>query len=53
LKEFLKGKWEKELNYQLKKELWAFQENRIAVRFEYEYHNVEGEWFDAQMLSQY
>jgi nuclear transport factor 2 (NTF2) superfamily protein len=47
VKKFLKGKWEKELNYQLKKELWAFQENRIAVRFEYEYHNVEGQWFRA------
>lgn len=47
VKEFLKGKWEKELNYQLKKELWAFQENRIAVRFEYEYHNTEGQWFRA------
>lgn len=47
VKEFLKGKWEKELDYKLKKELWAFQENRIAVRFEYEYHNVHGQWFRA------
>jgi nuclear transport factor 2 (NTF2) superfamily protein len=47
VKEFLKGKWEKELNYKLKKELWAFQENRIAVRFEYEYHNAKGQWFRA------
>lgn len=47
VKKFLIGKWEKELNYKLKKELWAFQENRIAVRFEYEYHNAEGHWFRA------
>ena len=47
VKKFLQSKWEKELNYKLKKELWAFQENRIAVRFEYEYHNSEGQWFRA------
>ncbi|SEN44521.1 hypothetical protein SAMN05192574_103183 [Mucilaginibacter gossypiicola] len=45
--EFLTRKWQKELNYKLKKELWAFTDNRIAVRFEYEYHNAEGEWFRA------
>ncbi len=45
--EFLKLKWAKELNYKLKKELWAFYDNRIAVRFEYEYHNNEGQWFRA------
>lgn len=44
---FLSGKWKKELNYKLKKELWAFTDNRIAVRFEYEYTNLEGEWFRA------
>ena len=44
---FLKDKWEKELSYKLKKELWAFNENRIAVRFEYEYHNEAGQWFRA------
>lgn len=44
---FLTGKWEKELDYKLKKEYWAHTENRIAVRFEYEYHNSEGEWFRA------
>ncbi len=44
---FLKKKWDKELAYQLKKELWAFYDNRIAVRFEYEYHNAEGQWFRA------
>jgi nuclear transport factor 2 (NTF2) superfamily protein len=44
---FLSGKWKKELDYKLKKELWAFTNNRIAVRFEYEYHNAEGQWFRA------
>jgi nuclear transport factor 2 (NTF2) superfamily protein len=44
---FLSGKWEKELNYKLKKELWAFTDNRIAVRFEYEYCDVSGQWFRA------
>jgi nuclear transport factor 2 (NTF2) superfamily protein len=42
---FLKGKWEKELHYKLKKELWGFQNNRMAVRFEYEFQNKEGQWF--------
>lgn len=45
--EFLKGKWERELDYKLKKELWGFRNNRMAVRFEYEYHNAEGQWFRA------
>ncbi|MGF7072439.1 DUF1348 family protein [Mucilaginibacter sp. R-33] len=44
---FLTRKWQKELDYKLKKELWAFTDNRIAVRFEYEYHNAQGEWFRA------
>ena len=44
---FLQDKWEKELDYKLKKSLWAFQDNRIAVRFEYEYRNAAGEWFRA------
>ena len=44
---FLQNKWENELLYKLKKELWAFQENRIAVRFEYEFQNKEGQWFRA------
>lgn len=44
---FLSGKWEQELDYKLKKELWAFTGNRIAVRFEYEYHNAAGQWFRA------
>jgi len=44
---FLSGKWERELNYKLKKEYWAHTNNRIAVRFEYEYQNVAGQWFRA------
>jgi nuclear transport factor 2 (NTF2) superfamily protein len=47
VKLFLKRKWEKELNYKLKKELWGFRENRMAVRFEYEYQNAAGQWFRA------
>lgn len=42
---FLTAKWEKELDYRLKKELWAFTGNRIAVRFEYEWHDAQGRWF--------
>lgn len=45
--QFLAEKWSKEHQYKLKKELWAYQDNRIAVRFEYEYHNDEGQWFRA------
>ena len=45
--EFLRQKWERELDYRLKKELWAFTENRIAVRFEYEYHDASGQWYRA------
>ncbi|GEN76579.1 nuclear transport factor 2 family protein [Chryseobacterium hagamense] len=44
---FLSKKWERELNYKLKKEYWAHTDNRIAVRFEYEYQNKEGNWFRA------
>ena len=44
---FLSGKWKKELDYKLKKELWAFMDNRIAVRFEYEYHDASGQWYRA------
>ena len=44
---FLSGKWERELDYKLKKELWAFMDNRIAVRFEYEYRDAAGQWFRA------
>jgi len=44
---FLADKWNNELEYKLKKELWAYTDNRIAVRFEYEYRNVAGKWFRA------
>jgi uncharacterized protein len=43
--EFLRRKWAKELDYRLIKELWAFSENRIAVRFAYEWHDDSGTWF--------
>jgi nuclear transport factor 2 (NTF2) superfamily protein len=44
---FLQEKWEKELHYHLKKEYWAHTDNRIAVRFEYEYKTKDGNWFRA------
>ncbi len=43
--EFLQRKWAKELDYKLKKELWAFHKNRIGVRFEYEWHDDSGQWY--------
>lgn len=45
IKDFLRQKWETELEYRLVKELWCFHETRIAVRFAYEWHNAEGQWF--------
>jgi uncharacterized protein len=47
IREFLQRKWEKELDYRLKKELWCFMDDKIAVRFEYEYHDKAGEWYRA------
>jgi nuclear transport factor 2 (NTF2) superfamily protein len=44
---FLKRKWARELDYRLVKELWGFRENRIAVRFQYEWHDDSGNWFRA------
>lgn len=44
---FLTEKWKKELNYKLKKEYWAHTDNRIAVRFEYEYQTSDGQWYRA------
>lgn len=44
---FLSRKWAKELDYRLIKELWAFTENRIAVRYAYEYRDDSGNWFRA------
>jgi nuclear transport factor 2 (NTF2) superfamily protein len=45
--ELLRRKWARELDYRLRKELWGFRGNRIAVRFEYEFHDVQGQWFRA------
>jgi nuclear transport factor 2 (NTF2) superfamily protein len=45
VKVFLTNKWNKELDYKLKKELWAFTGNKIAVRFEYEWRDVAGQWY--------
>lgn len=42
---FLTRKWERELDYALRKSLWSFHENRIAVRFQYEWHDTEGQWW--------
>ena len=42
---FLARKWQRELDYRLIKELWAFHDNRIAVRFAYEWHDDSGNWF--------
>ncbi|MBC8032682.1 MAG: nuclear transport factor 2 family protein [Chitinophagaceae bacterium] len=44
-KAFLQRKWQKELDYILKKSLWCFADNRIAVRFEYEWHDANNNWF--------
>jgi len=44
---FLQRKWAQELQYRLIKELWAFTDNRIAVRFQYECHDAQGQWFRA------
>ena len=44
---FLDRKWKKELEYRLIKELWGFHENRIAVRFQYEWHDDSGQWYRA------
>lgn len=43
--EFLTAKWERELDYVLRKSLWGFRENRMAVRFQYEWHDAAGQWY--------
>lgn len=43
--DFLSDKWSRELDYKLKKELWCFDSHRIAVKFFYEWHNEDGQWF--------
>ena len=45
IRDFLKRKWARELDYRLEKNLWCYTENRIAVRFEYESHDTEGQWW--------
>ena len=47
IRALLTRKWSRELEYRLIKELWAYTDNRIAVRFQYEYHDAEGNWFRA------
>lgn len=43
--DFLKRKWARELDYKLKKELWGFRNNRLAVKFQYEWHDADDQWF--------
>lgn len=45
IRAFLAHKWERELDYALRKDLWAFSGNRIAVRFQYESHDANGQWW--------
>jgi nuclear transport factor 2 (NTF2) superfamily protein len=45
IKAFLERKWARELDYRLRKTLWAFTERRIGVRFQYEWHDASGQWF--------
>ena len=45
--ELLRRKWAREFDYRLRKELWGFRGNRIAVRFEYEFHDTTGQWYRA------
>ncbi len=45
IREFLERKWEKEQDYKLKKWLWAFSDNRISAKFEYEWHDESGQWY--------
>jgi hypothetical protein len=45
IEEFLRRQWVKELDYRLMKELWAFTDNHISARFEYEWHDESGQWF--------
>lgn len=47
VQDFLADKWKNELDYKLKKQLWTFNDNRIAVRFEYEYRDKNGHWYRA------
>jgi uncharacterized protein len=42
---FLADKWDRELDYRLRKNLWSFTDNRIGVRFQYEWHDADGQWW--------
>ena len=45
IREFLRRKWSTELDYRLRKTLWGFRDNRMAVHFEYESHDAQGQWY--------
>jgi uncharacterized protein len=45
IEDFLRRKWDRELEYRLRKSLWAFYDRRIAVRFQYEWHDASGQWY--------
>ncbi len=45
IRAFLRRKWDKELEYRLRKELWSFMDSRISVKFEYEWHDDAGQWY--------
>ncbi|MBT5707009.1 MAG: nuclear transport factor 2 family protein [Verrucomicrobia bacterium] len=47
VRQFLEGKWDRELDYRLKKTLWSFTDHHIAVKFEYEFHDASDQWFRA------
>ena len=47
VRQFLQGKWDRELDYRLKKTLWSFTDHHIAVKFEYEFHDASDQWFRA------
>jgi len=53
IRDFLRRKWARELDYRLEKNLWCFTDNRIAVRFEYESHDVEGQWWRSHLYDRF
>jgi uncharacterized protein len=53
IKEFLRRKWRRELDYRLEKNLWCFTENRIAVRFEYESRDAGGQWWRSHLYDRF
>ncbi len=53
IRAFLTRKWNKELDYRLRKELWSFTENRISVKFEYEWHDGSAQWFRSYRNEQW